>query len=265
MIREEAMNTNNTTARGEIMSSPKRLARIAGLLYLTIAMLAGFAYGYVLTKVYAPGDAAATAANVLENSGLVRFGVVADLLQATIMAFLAMTFYQLLKHVNRNAASALVIFAAIAVTIMCLNNVFQFAAVLVATDSSYAAAFGAEGSNALVLLLLDMQHYGYLIAQIFFGLWLLPMGYLAYKSGMFPKALGVMLIVACACYLVDMLALFLVPDFGENISTFLVIPPVIAEVWMVGYLLVKGVKVPAQDTPTVNAGRTSRVLGEALP
>ena len=247
MIREEAMNTNNTTARGEIMSSPKRLARIAGLLYLTIAMLAGFAYGYVLTKVYAPGDAATTAANVLENSGLVRFGVVADLLQATIMAFLAMTFYQLLKHVNRNAASALVIFAAIAVTIMCLNNVFQFAAVLVATDSSYVTAFGAEGSNALVLLLLDMHHHGYLIAQIFFGLWLAPMGYLAYKSGMFPKALGVVLIVGGVSYLVDMPVAFLAPDLSEQIHGFLAIPPAIAEIWMVGYLLIIGVKTVKKD------------------
>ncbi len=253
MTRDETMNTYRTTAR------------IAGLLYLTIAILAGFAYVYVLTKVYTPGDAAATAANVLENSGLVRFGVVADLLQATIMVFLAMTFYQLLKHVNRNAASALVLFAAIAVTIMCLNNVFQLAAVLVATDSSYVTAFGAEGSNALVLLLFDMQHHGYLIAQIFFGLWLAPMGYLAYKSGMFPKALGVLLIVACACYLVDMLALFLVPDFGESVSTYLVIPPIIGEVWMVGYLLVKGVKVPVSGASNVSAGQTSRVLEEALP
>ena len=245
---------------GAIMSSAKRLARIAGLLYLTIAIAAGFAYGYVLlTKVYAPGDAATTAANVVANSDLVRLGVVADLLQATVMAFLAMTFYQLFKHVNRNAAGALVIFAAIAVAIMCLNNVFQFAALLVATDTSYAAAFGAQGSNALVLLLLDMQHYGYLIAQIFFGLWLVPMGYLAHKSGMFPRALGGVLIVGGVCYLVDMLALFLVPDFGERIHSFLIITPTIAEIWMVGYLLVKGVKGPAQGTGSQPSARGTPV------
>ena len=245
----------------EEMSSPKRLARIAGVLYLIVGIFGGFAFGYVLGKVYAPGDAATTAANVLAHSGLVRFGVVADLLQATVIVFVAMTLYRLLKHVNKNAASAMVILAAIATTIMCLNDVFQFAAVLVATDSSYVAAFGAPGAHALVLLLLDLQHYGFLIAQIFFGLWLLPMGYLAYTSGMFPKALGVVLIVASVCYLVDMLVLFLVPAFGEKISTFLAIPPTIAEIWMVGYLLVKGVKVPAQGTPTGRAGKPSLVLG----
>ena len=70
----------------------------------------------------------------------------------------------------------------------------------VATDSSYEAAFGTAGSNALVLLLLDLQHYGLLIGQVYFGLWLVPLGYLAYRSGMFPKALGVVLIVAGVCW-----------------------------------------------------------------
>jgi hypothetical protein len=158
----------------------------------------------------------------------------------------------------------MVVLVAIATTIMCLNDLFQFAAVLVATDSSYVTAFGTAGANALVLLLLDMQHYGFLIAQIFFGLWLVPMGYLAYQSGMFPKALGVALIMGGACYLVDMLAAFLVPDLGKQIHGFLAIPPTIAEVWMVGYLLVRGVKVPARGTPTASPGASGHVLGEAF-
>jgi hypothetical protein len=166
-----------------------------------------------------------------------------------------MTLYLLLRHVHKNAATALVILVAIAATTMCLDKVFQVAALRVAGDASYAAAFGAAGSNALVLLLLDMHHYGYLIAQIYFGLWLVPLGYLAYRSGMFPKALGVMLVVAGASYLVDMLAAFLVPDVGKQIHTLLAIPPTIAEVWMLGYLLVKGVKVPTQDAPPVTADK----------
>jgi hypothetical protein len=97
--------------------------------------------------------------------------------------------------VNKNAARAMVLLVAIATTLMCLNEVFQFAAVLLASNGSYAAAFGAAGSNALVMLLMDSHHYGFLIAQIFFGLWLVPQGYLAYTSALFPKALGVVLIV----------------------------------------------------------------------
>jgi Domain of unknown function (DUF4386) len=226
------------------MSSPKRLARIAGFLYLLNGITAGFAFGYVLTKVYIPGNAATTAANVVANAGLVRAGMIADLFQGTEWVFLAMTLYLLLRHVHQSAATAMVVLVVVGAAIVCLNEVFQFESVRVATDSSYVAAFGAAGSSSLVLLLLEIHHYGFLIAQIFFGLWLVPFGYLAYKSAMFPKALGIMLIVGGACYLVGLLAVFLVPDSGEKINTFITLPSAIAEISMLGYLLVKGVKTP---------------------
>src|SRR6266699_3825258 len=225
------------------MNSPKRLARIAGVLYLLVGIFGGFAEGFVEPRMYVAGNAATTASNLLANSGLVRLGVVSDLLDQTVWIFLGMTLYLLLKHVHKNAASAMVVLVAIGASITCLNTVFEFEGLRAATGAINLAAFGTAGSNALVLLLLDTQHYGIFIAQIFFGLWLVPLGYLAYKSaGLFPKWLGVLLVVGGACYLVDLLAAFLIPDFGQNIHTFVVIPSAIAEISMVLYLLVIGVK-----------------------
>src|SRR5438105_10346689 len=191
-----------------ITSTPKGLARIAGLLYLIVGIFGGFALAYVSPLVCVPGDAAATAAKVAANADLVRICVLADLLQATVFVFLAMTLYLLLARVQRNVATAMVILVAIATTIMCLDKVFQFAALRVATDPSYASALGVAGSNAVVLLLLDIHNYGYLIAQIFFGLWLVPLGYLAYTSKMFPRALGLAPIAAGFPYLFDLLVAF---------------------------------------------------------
>ncbi len=244
------------------MKSLKTTARLTGLLYLTVAIFGGFAYGYVLGKVYVPGDAAATASNVLANASLVRIGVIADLFQATVFAFVGMSFYRMLKHVNISTAGAMMILVAIATGIMCLNNIFQFAALLVATGKTYAPAFGTDGANALVLLLLDMQHYGFLIAQIFFGLWLVPLGYLAFKSEMFPKLLGGVLIVGGVCYVVDLLVLFLIPDVGAQLNGFLIIAPTVAEIWMVGYLLAIGEKEPPRVTASPGTATTSRVLAE---
>lgn len=150
----------------------------------------------------------------------------------------------------------MVIFVAIAVTMMCFVKVFQFAALLVAEDASYVDAFGNAGADSLVLLLLDIHHYGYYFAQIFFGLWLVPLGYLVYKSRMFPQALGVVLIAGGASYLVDMLVAFLDADLSREIHPFLAIPPTIAEVWMVGYLLVKGVRIPDLEDRTPPAPAT---------
>ncbi len=244
------MNTNvSTTKRNEdIIPSPKHQARIAGILYLLVGIFGGFAEGFVDPKMYIAGNAAATAGNVVANSGLVRMGVVAHLLDGTFFVFLAMTLYILLQHVHKSVARAMLVLVALATGIICLNAVFQFEGLRVATNSSFAAAFGTAGSNALVLLLLDTQHYGTLIAQVFFGLWLVPLGYLAYKSaGLFPKWLGVVLIVGGVSYLVDLLAAFLVPNIGLMIHGFIVIPSAIAEISMVLYLLVVGVKTMKPD------------------
>ena len=223
------------------MNSPKRLARIAGVLYLLVGILGGFAVGVALT-MHVPGDAAATTANVAANAGLVRLGVVSDLVNQAILVFLALTLYSLLKHVHRGAARAMVVLVVLAAAICSLNAVFMFEGLQVATGAVDLSTFGIQGSNAIVLLLLDTQHYGYLIAQIFFGLWLVPLGYLAHKSGWFPKALAVLLVVAAGCYLVDLITAFLVPDFNQLIHAFIVIPCLLAEIWMVGYLLAVGVK-----------------------
>jgi hypothetical protein len=223
-------------------TSPKRLARVAGVLYLLVGIFGGFAEGYVEPKMYVAGNAAATAANVVANSGLVRLGVVADLFDGTFFVFLALTLYILLKHVHTSVARAMLVLVILATGITCLSALFEFEGLRVATGAVDLAAFGAAGSNALVLLLLDAQHYGLLIAQIFFGLWLAPLGYLAYRSGWFPKALGIVLVAACASYLVDLLAGFMFPDFGKAIHGLATILPAIAEPSMVLYLLVIGVK-----------------------
>lgn len=240
--------TKTTTNEKEtkVTTSPKRIARIAGVLYLLVGIFAGFA-SFVVSRMYVAGDAASPASNLLANSGLVRIGVVADLFQATVWVFLAMTLRLLLKHVNKSVASAMVVLVAIGASIVCLNAVFEFEGLRAATGAVNLATLGTEGSKALVLLLLDTQHYGIFIAAIFFGLWLVPLGYLAYKSGWFPKVLGVLLIVGGACYLVDLLAAFLLPDIGKAIHGFVTIPSAIVEIWMVGYLLVIGVRSHRQE------------------
>lgn len=161
------------------MKTEKKTARIAGVLYLLVGIFGGFAEGFVDPKMYVAGNAASTVGNIIANSGLVRMGVVSHLLDGTFFVFTALTLYILLRHAHESVARAMLALVIIATGIICLNAVFQFESLRVATDSTYATAFGIAGSNALVLLLLDTQHYGTLIAQVFFGLWLVPLGYLS--------------------------------------------------------------------------------------
>ena len=173
-----------------------------------------------------------------------------------MFVFLALTLCRVLEHVGHRAARAMVVLVALAAGICSLNVVFEFAGLRVATGAVDLSTLGAEGSNAMALLMLDTQHYGLLIAQVFFGLWLVPLGYLAHKSDWFPKPLAILLVVMAGCYLVDVLTAFLVPDLNELIYPFIIIPCVVAEIWMAGYLLTIGVNTnkivkPGEPVPAV--------------
>jgi len=116
-----------------------------------------------------------------------------------------------------------------------------------ATDGDYASARGPAGSDALATLFAEMQANGFLIAQMFFGLWLLPLGYLVVRSGYFPRVLGVLLALGGVGYVVDLFARFLALGAAERISPFVLGPALVGEVAFVAWLLVKAVRVPDQD------------------
>ena len=233
----------------------KRLARIAGVFYLAVGITGGFSEGYVDPFLYVAGDAAATAANVATNPGLVRIAVVSHLTDAVFFVLTAVTLYVLLKHVGKHAARLMVLPVVIAAAIISVSTVFTFVALQVATTGTYTAAFGDVGADALVLLLLDIEHYGIRAAQVFFALWLAPLGYLAYRSRLFPKPLAIILVVATVSYLANVAVAFLLPDLVGQVHVMLSIVPAIAEVWMVLYLLTVGVRSPrtALHPPTADA------------
>ena len=127
----------------------------------------------------------------------------------------------------------MVVFVAVSAAITCLNMVNQFGALLVATNHSYVTAFGTDGANALVLLLMDLQHYGYLIAQLTW-LWLFALGLLGYRSGMFPKWLSFLLMLGTVCYVIDALTQFLAPSFADTSAAIFVLPETVCEVVPLG-------------------------------
>ena len=198
------------------MNSPKRLARIAGVLYLLVGIFGGFAEGYVEPTMYVPGDAAATAANVVANAGLVRLGVVADLVDQTIFVFLAMTLYVLLKHVHKSAAAAMVVLVALAAGHRVLNAVFEFAGLRVATgavDCPPSASRGRTPSccSCWTPSTTDCSSRRSSSACGWCRWAISPTN----PDGS-PRPWRLLLVVAGGCYLVDLLAAFLVPDVSSD-------------------------------------------------
>lgn len=129
----------------------------------------------------------------------------------------------------------------------------QLGALLVATNDSYRSAFGVDGANALVLLLMDLQHYGYLIAQLGW-LWLFALGVLGYRSGMFPRWLSFLLMLGTVCYITDALARFLAPSFADTSAAIFLVPEIVCEVALLAYLLIKGFRTPPSTAPSPVTG-----------
>jgi len=214
-------------------------ARTAGVLYLILAACGAFAEFFVRQGLIVGGDAAATAHNILAAQPVFRLGIVLELVGQVAFVLLVLALYRVLRPVNRNHAVAMVAFVLVAVTITCLNMLNQFAALYLLGGGGHLTAFDAAQIDALALSFLDLHHAGYLIAQVFFGLWLLPLGYLIYRSGFIPKLIGVLLMVACFGYLTDVATFFLAPGFGVEVSQFTFVGELLLMVW----LLVWGVNV----------------------
>ncbi len=223
-------------------TSPRKYAKIAGLLYIVVIVAGAFAQFFVRSKLIVPGDAAATAGNIMASEWLFRFSIVSDLIAAVCYFLLALALYVLLKPVNKNLALLFVFLVSISTAIFCLNFLNQFAALLLLGGAGYLSVFDRNELQALVLFFLDMHGHGYVIANIFFGGWLFPLGYLVFKSGFFPKTLGVLLMLAAFGYLIPFFTTFLLPNYEVMAYPGLIVA-VIAEVSFCLWLLIKGVNV----------------------
>jgi len=220
-------------------TSPLFLARTAGILYLLMIPLGIFGILYVPSTLLVPGDAAATAANIMASESLFRLSIVSALFVQINQILLVLVLYKLLKPVNKIHASFMVVFALAAVPIAMLNEFNQFAALLLLSGADYLTAFGTDQVNAQMMLFLDLHEHGIFIAQLFWGLWLYPMGYLVYKSGFLPRIIGVLLMIGCFGYLIDSVVFILFPNIDATISGFTFWGELILPLW----LLIKGVNV----------------------
>lgn len=239
--------TVTAMTRPEPPSTVQRTARAAGALYLILAVCGGFAEFFVRQALVVRGDAAATVANISGALPTFRLGIVAELTGQVAFVLLVLTLYRILKPVHRDHARTMVAFVLVAVTITCLNMLNQFTALYLLSGGSHLGAFEPAQLNALVMTFLDLHQAGYMIAQVFFGLWLLPLGYLIYRSGFLPKVIGALLMLACAGYLVDVATFFLAPGFGLVLSEFTFVGELALMLW----LLVFGVNVPRWEQRTV--------------
>ena len=224
------------------MNSNKKIARVAGLLYLIVIICGVFVEFFVRSKLIVPNNAAATANNIINSELLFRIGFVSDLIMLTAYFFLPMALYLLLKPVNKNYALLMVSCVLVAVSILCINMLNHIAPLLILNGTDFLNVFEKDQMHGIVMFFLYTHKHGYLIAQIFFGLWLFPLGYLVFKSGFFPRILGIFLMIGSCAYLIDFFIFFLFPNDVSIISPIITLPADLAEISFCLWLLIVGIK-----------------------
>jgi hypothetical protein len=210
-----------------------RTARLAGLLYLVVAVCGGFAELVARARVRGSDDVADA---LREHAGLMHAAFAADLVAFTAFLLVGLALYALFRDVHHTAAVAMLTINAVSVAIQCLNMVNQAGAVLAAE----------RGSDELAVLFLDLHGVGYLVAQIFFGAWLVPLGYLVVRSGWVPRAFGYALVVGGIGYVAGF-AVELVSPGADVASMALGVVGGLSEIAFLLWLLVKGPDAPLRE------------------
>src|SRR6266480_7724512 len=216
------------------MNSLKKQSRIAAALYFLNALPAPFALLYVPSVLIVRGDAAATANNVRDSEFLLRLGIAGELFSSTVVIFAVLAFYSLFKAVSGKHARAMLVLMLISVPISYLNVLNDLAAITFARGPEFLSSFAQPQRDALVLFFLRLHSQGLVLAQIFWGLWLFPLGILIWRSGFIPRILGIATITAGCGYVIASSVTLFLPASVQGIGDLAMILGVgeLAFLWM---------------------------------
>ena len=234
------------------MTTTRGTARLTGLAYLGLAVSGMLAFLFIRQQLYVPDDAAATLTNLVEREGLARVGIAADLTVVLSQALAALGFFRLFRPVSSFAAGAIAAFGLVNAVVVLVATAFSATALDVALGEASAPGGRAES----VQLLYELSGAAWAVGGLFFGLWLLPMGWLAWRSGYMPRPLGWVLIAGGIGYVMSTYLLYLAPG-ASSWSPVLTAPASVGELWMVVYLLWKGVR-PAADATVAQQAEVLR-------
>ena len=233
------------------MSWIKNPGRRAGLYYLLL-LGAPLRLIYIPAKLIVPGDAATTANNIATHETLFRLGMLADLFTGVAVIFVTLAFYDLFKDVDRRLAVLVVILGGVLPAALYFVNVPTDAAaltlarggagILTARGANVLAAFTQPQREALMMFFLHLHNQGINAAQIFWGVWLLPLALLIYRSRFLPRFVAVWLALNGCAYVAMTLAVLLSPQYAGKVSNIL-FPALTGELVLMLWLVIRGAKV----------------------
>lgn len=222
--------------------SNNSMARQAGWFYLGVVLTGIFSLMYVPSQLIVWNDAATTFKNISTSETLFRWGIVSSMACYVFFIFLPLSLFRLLESVNRWHAHLMVALSIVSVPISFLNLSHKFS-ILALLHPELPSTLTQVQLQEQVMFHLNAYNDGIVIASVFWGLWLFPFGYLVFKSGFLPKALGVLLMVGCFGYLINIVANLINPAYADlGIAGWVRLPASLGEIGTCLWLLIMGAK-----------------------
>ena len=222
----------------KVMQSANKVARMTGILYFLVVLAGILSEIIVGNFIIVPGDITTTVNHITAYESIFRLSFVISLTRFAVFILLVLALYKLFRLVNKDLSLIMAVFALVSISIGMVSLLFQYAAPLLLSSNDYSTLFTPDQWHAQVLFFINMQVLGDKASQIL-AVWLLPLGCLIYKSGFFPKILGVLMVIAGLGYLTDFLIFFLLPNLDWQVSGFAFLGELPFPLW----LLIKGVNV----------------------
>ncbi|MCJ8314270.1 MAG: DUF4386 domain-containing protein [Saccharospirillaceae bacterium] len=217
----------------------KHLARLAGFLYLLMIPLGVFGIMYMPSNVLVAQDASLTFSNLIEHETMLRISVLSAFLIQIIQIFLVIILYQLWKQHSQALASFMVLFTIAAVPIAMFNELSIISALFLAHSPDIQQSLTSVQLESAIYFLLNIHEQGIMIVHIFWGLWLIPMGLLTYKSGYLPKIIGFLLVIGGFGYCLDTLTFFITASSDYMIAQYTFIGEVLLPITLLWYSFTK--------------------------
>jgi hypothetical protein len=228
----------NAMTNKKIMESPNKLARMTGILYFLVILTGVASEIMVHNFIIVPGDIATTVNRITTYESIFRLGFVISLTRFVVFIFMVLALYKLFKPVNRDSSLVMLALALVSIAIGMVNLLFQYAAPLLLSRHGYSSVFTTDQWQAQVQFFINLQMLGDKATQIL-TVWLLPLGYLIYKSSFLPKILGVLMVLAGLGYVTDFLIFFLLPNLNWQVAGMAFLGELLFPLW----LLIKGINV----------------------
>jgi hypothetical protein len=233
---------------GENLSSTYNPGRVAGFYYLLLCIVGPLRLVYIPTKLFVHGNATATVNNIAAHELLFRLGILADLAGAVILIFLTLAFYRLFAGVDRNLAMLVVIFGGVMPALLYfIGVVSDFGVLTLVRGADFLSVFDKPQRDALAMLFLKLRDHQNTAAEILWGVWLLPLALLVYRSRFLPRFLGVWLALGGFAYIALSLTGVLWPQYQSTVFA-IGQPAFFSEIAIMLWLVIKGANPPALDT-----------------